>query len=45
MNAADTGDGLGITLGVEEEFFLVDADTRDLLADPERKNLRDVRGE
>ena len=37
MNAADTGDGLGITLGVEEEFFLVDADTRDLLADPDER--------
>ena len=35
MNAADTGDGLGITLGVEEEFFLVDPATRDLLADPD----------
>ena len=35
MNAADTGDGLGITLGVEEEFFLVDPETRDLLADPD----------
>ena len=37
MNPADTGDGLGITLGVEEEFFLVDADTRDLLADPDER--------
>ena len=27
-------DKLAITLGVEEEFFLVDADSRDLLADP-----------
>ena len=35
MNAADTGDGLGITLGVEEEFFLVDPATHDLLADPD----------
>ena len=35
MNAADSGDGLGITLGVEEEFFLVDPETRDLLADPD----------
>ena len=35
MNAADAGDGLGITLGVEEEFFLVDPETRDLLAEPD----------
>ena len=35
MNAADTGDGLGITLGVEEEFFLVDPATHDLRADPD----------
>ncbi len=27
-------DNLAISLGVEEEFFLVDADSRDLLADP-----------
>ena len=26
--------GLGITLGVEEEFFLVDPETRDLVTDP-----------
>ena len=36
MCAADTGDGLGITLGVEEEFFLVDPETRDLLANPDK---------
>ena len=35
MNAADTGDGLKITLGIEEEFFLVDTEIRDLLADPD----------
>ena len=35
MPAADTADGLAITLGVEEEFFLVDPETRDLLADPD----------
>ena len=34
MTAADTGHDLAITLGVEEEFFLVDPDSRDLLADP-----------
>ena len=33
--AADNGDGLAITLGVEEEFFLVDPESRDLLADPD----------
>ena len=33
--APDTGDGLAITLGVEEEFFLVDPESRDLLADPD----------
>lgn len=27
-------DDLGLTLGVEEEFFLVDPDSRDLIADP-----------
>ena len=27
----------GITLGVEEEFFLVDPETRDLLSDPDRR--------
>ncbi|MCY3732441.1 MAG: glutamate-cysteine ligase family protein, partial [Rhodospirillaceae bacterium] len=31
---ADTGD-CSITLGIEEEFFLVDPDSRDLLADPD----------
>ena len=35
MTAAGTGDDLTITLGVEEEFFLVDPETRDLLADPD----------
>ena len=35
MTAASTGDNLAITLGVEEEFFLVDSETRDLLADPD----------
>ena len=34
MPAADA-DGLAITLGIEEEFFLVDPETRDLLADPD----------
>ena len=35
MSAADNGRGLAITLGVEEEFFLVDPESRDLLADPD----------
>ena len=30
-----TADDLAITLGVEEEFFLVDPDSRDLIADPD----------
>ena len=34
MAGANT-DRLAITLGVEEEFFLVDPETRDLLADPD----------
>lgn len=34
MSGTDT-DGPAITLGVEEEFFLVDPETRDLLADPD----------
>ena len=33
MNEPETG----ITLGVEEEFFLVDPETRDLLPDPDRR--------
>ncbi|MCY4003832.1 MAG: YbdK family carboxylate-amine ligase [Rhodospirillales bacterium] len=33
-------DGLGITLGVEEEFFLVDRDTRALVVDPDPELLR-----
>ena len=32
---ATTGHDLPITLGVEEEFFLIDPETRDLLADPD----------
>ena len=35
MEKATTADPLAITLGVEEEFFLVDPETRDLLADPD----------
>ena len=30
-----TGNDLNITLGVEEEFFLVDPESRDLIADPD----------
>ena len=32
---SDTQDDLAITLGIEEEFFLVDPASRDLLADPD----------
>ena len=35
MTASPERDGLAVTLGVEEEFFLVDPGTRDLLADPD----------
>ena len=35
MTGAAARDDLAITLGVEEEFFLVDPETRDLLADPD----------
>ena len=35
MTASPNRDGPAITLGVEEEFFLVDPGTRDLLADPD----------
>ena len=35
MNSPAHVDDLSITLGVEEEFFLVDPDSRDLLADPD----------
>ncbi len=34
-SGAGNGDGLGVTLGVEEEFFLVDPESRDLLVDPD----------
>ena len=35
MTASPDRDDLAITLGVEEEFFLVDPESRDLLADPD----------
>lgn len=35
MAQGSTADPLSITLGVEEEFFLVDPETRDLLPDPD----------
>ncbi len=35
MKTGQTGDDLAITLGVEEEFFLIDPDSRDLLVDPD----------
>ena len=34
VSDADNRDDLGITLGVEEEFFLVDPESRDLIPDP-----------
>ena len=34
MSATGAEESLAITLGVEEEFFLVDPETRDLVADP-----------
>ena len=35
MTGVSNDEGIKITLGVEEEFFLVDPDTRDLLIDPD----------
>ena len=35
VTAAVNEEDLAITLGVEEEFFLVDPGSRDLLADPD----------
>ena len=35
MSDAENREDLNITLGVEEEFFLVDPESRDLLADPD----------
>ncbi len=35
VSEADDRENLKITIGVEEEFFLVDPDSRDLIADPE----------
>ncbi len=35
VTAAENREDLAITLGVEEEFFLVDPETRNLLADPD----------
>ena len=35
MSDAENQEDLNITLGVEEEFFLVDPESRDLLADPD----------
>ena len=35
MAQGTTADPLSITLGVEEEFFLIDPETRDLLPDPD----------
>ncbi|MYF05959.1 MAG: hypothetical protein F4230_13720 [Holophagales bacterium] len=35
MSSSQPGDNVTITLGVEEELFLVDPDSRDLLSDPD----------
>lgn len=35
MNASRHSDNMTITLGVEEELFLIDPETRDLLSDPD----------
>ena len=37
MTQGSSVDPLAITLGVEEEFFLIDPGTRDLLPDPDRR--------
>ena len=37
MSNAENHKNLGITLGLEEEFFLVDPESRDLIADPDEK--------
>ena len=36
MTPGNSADPLAVTLGVEEEFFLIDPGTRDLLPDPDR---------
>lgn len=41
MAQCKSDDPLAITFGVEEEFFLVDPDTRDLLPDPDRGIFED----
>lgn len=37
MSNSDTEGDLAITLGIEEEFFLIDPESRDLLNDPDRR--------
>ncbi len=34
-NSSENDEALNITLGIEEEFFLIDPESRDLLADPD----------
>ncbi len=41
MTQGRSEDPLAITFGVEEEFFLIDPDTRDLLPDPDRRIFED----
>ena len=45
VTAAASGGDVAITLGVEEEFFLVDPETRDLVPDPDPGHLRRLRAE
>ena len=40
MTAASTGDSLAITLGVEEEFFLVDSASAAFAHNIEKQNTR-----
>ena len=39
MIRSHSDDDLPITLGIEEEFFLIDPDSGDLLADPDPAHL------
>ena len=41
MTEGGKGDPFAITLGVEEEFFLIDPETRDLLPDPDPRIFED----
>ena len=41
VSGGGSGDDFAITLGGEEEFYLVDPDSRDLLADPDEGIFED----